>query len=215
LSEPTSAGSWYRASPCRSRSALEAVARQHLGTLSLDPRPLGCTAEHSLLAINPEVGPDTNAPTHGGCPDDEPVYGLVHTHSGAALVGVADTAAYLTGTTVEAALAELGLAMVGTIITDPGNGGAIPVTRSGTCAIVTSGAQTRTLAAPTFVNQRIVLYFQTDGGDCVVTVANAFNVAGNTIVTLNDVNDSVQLVGVYNGSALRWRLAENDGCALS
>lgn len=133
---------------------------------------------------------------------------------GATLVGVADSAGYFTTSTVEAALAEL-QSMGARVITDPGNAGAIPVTRSGTCPIVTTGAQTRTLAAPTFINQRLVLYFQTDGGDCVVTVAGTINVAGNNTITLNDANDTIQLVAVYNGSALRWRVAENDGCALS
>lgn len=134
---------------------------------------------------------------------------------GAALLGLADAGAYYTGATAEAALAELGVAMVGKIITDPGDAGAIPVTRSGTCAIVTAAAETRTLAIPTFVNQRLVLYLKTDGGDCVVTVASAINLAGNTHITLNDANDSVQLVGAYNGSALCWRVAENDGCTLA
>jgi len=134
---------------------------------------------------------------------------------GAALVGVVDSAGYFSGTTVEAVLAELGIVRPDNIITDPGNAGAIVVTRSGTCALVTTGAQTRTLAIPTFINQMVTLYFQTDGGDCVVTVAQAINVAGNTAITLNDVNDSIQLVAVYNGTALRWRVAQNDGCTLA
>lgn len=134
---------------------------------------------------------------------------------GAALVGVADAGAYFTGTTVEAVLAELGALRPDNIIADPGNGGAIPVTKSGTVSIITGGAQTRTLAIPTFVNQMLTLYFQTDGGDCVITSAQAFNVTGNTVITLNDAGDSVQLVAVYNGTALRWRVSQNDGALLS
>lgn len=133
---------------------------------------------------------------------------------GAALVGVVDAGTYYTGVTVEAVLAELGIIRPDNNITDPGNAGAIVVTRSGTCPIVSAAAETRTLAIPTFVNQMLTLYFKTDGGDCVVTVAQAINVAGNTTITLNDVNDSIQLVGVYNGTALRWRVSQNDGCTL-
>lgn len=134
---------------------------------------------------------------------------------GAALVGVADSAAYFTATTVEAVLAELGALRPDNQITDPGNAGAIPVTKSGTVAIVTAGAETRTLAIPTFVNQMLTIYFRTDGGDCVITSAQAINQAGNTSITLNDANDSIQLVGVYNGTALRWRVVTNDGTTLA
>lgn len=102
-----------------------------------------------------------------------------------------------------------------TDITDPGNAGAISVANSGSCSLVTAGAETRTLARPTAIGQVITLYFQTDGGDCVVTVAAALNAAGNTIITLNDANDSISLIGVHNGSALAWRVLNNDGATLS
>ena len=133
---------------------------------------------------------------------------------GAALVGVADAGSYFSSATVEAVLAELGILRPDNIITDPGNGGAIPVTRSGCVALVTAGAETRTLAAPTFVNQMLTLYFKTDGGDCVVTAATGLNAGGNTRITLNDENDSIQLIGAYNGTALRWRVSQNDGTTL-
>lgn len=100
-------------------------------------------------------------------------------------------------------------------ITDPGNAGAISVAAPGSVSLVTAGAETRTLAAPIFIGQIIVLYLQTDGGDCVVTVASAINVAGNTVITLNDAGDSCALIAVNNGSALAWRVLENNGCTLS
>lgn len=134
---------------------------------------------------------------------------------GAFDVSVSDSAGYFSTSTVEGVLAELGVALKGTTITDPGNAGAIPVTRSGSVPIVTAGAETRTLAIPTFVNQRLVIYFQTDGGNCVITSAQAINAAGNTVITLADVDDSIQLVAAYNGTALRWRVASNDGATLS
>ena len=133
---------------------------------------------------------------------------------GSALVGVYDTAAYYTSSVVESALAEL-RALTAKTITAPGNAGAIPVTRYGTVPIVTAGAETRTLAIPTFVNQRLVLYMKTDGGDCVVTVASAINQAGNNMITLNDAGDSIQMRGASTGAAVDWRVYYNNGASLS
>ena len=101
-------------------------------------------------------------------------------------------------------------------ITDPGNAGAIPVTGSGYVPIVTAGAETRTLAAPTFAGQVIQLAMKTDGGDCVVTVAGTnINQTGNNTITFNDAGDVVTLEGIYVGSGLRWRVLRNDGASLT
>lgn len=103
-----------------------------------------------------------------------------------------------------------------TTLADPGNAGAIPVTALyGVCNITTAGAETRTLAAPTMMGQRIVLCHDTDGGDGVITVASAFNQAGNTIITLNDAGDHVELVCATIAGAKRWRIVNNDGASLS
>jgi len=100
-------------------------------------------------------------------------------------------------------------------ITDPGNAGAIPVTATGRVAIVTAGAETRTLAAPTIVGQRLLLYMKTDGGDAVITCATAVNQTGDNTITMNDAGDSLELVAIESGSNKRWRVAYNDGCTLS
>jgi len=100
-------------------------------------------------------------------------------------------------------------------IADPGDAGAIPVTASGTVAIVTAGAETRTLAAPAFVGQELVLYMKTDGGDAVITVATGVNQTGNNTITMNDAGDVIRLVAIENGANLRWRVVVNDGCTLS
>lgn len=102
------------------------------------------------------------------------------------------------------------------IIADPGTGQAIPVTRSGVCMITTGGSgQTNTLAVPTFVGQTLTLVMDVDGGgDRVITVASAFNQAGNTTITLNDAGDTVNLIGARIAGALRWRLVSNDGATL-
>lgn len=100
-------------------------------------------------------------------------------------------------------------------ITDPGNAGAIPVTKSGVCAITTAGAETRTLAIPGHIGQIIMLMIDIDGGSCVVTSAQAINQTGNNTITINDVNDTITLIGGSIGGALRWRVLANDGAVLS
>ncbi len=104
---------------------------------------------------------------------------------------------------------------IGNTIADPGNAGAIPVTASGHVPIVTAGAETRTLAVPTYAGQEILLYVKTDGGTCVITVASAINQTGNNTITMADVNDSIRLHAIENGANLAWRVVCNDGAALS
>lgn len=102
-------------------------------------------------------------------------------------------------------------------ITDPGDAGAIPVTQSGYCDLVT-GAQgeTRTLAAPTAKGQTLLLSLKTDGGgDCVITCATTVNQTGNTTITLGDAGDAIYLIAKTNGANIRWSVVSNDGCALT
>jgi len=101
------------------------------------------------------------------------------------------------------------------VITDPGDGEAIPVTHSGYCALVTAGAETRTLAAPSFIGQQLLLYMKTDGGDCVVTCATTVNEAGNNTITFDNEGEAVWMIAVEDGSDLRWRCATADGAGLS
>lgn len=100
-------------------------------------------------------------------------------------------------------------------IADPGASGAIPVTASGRVAIVSAGAETRTLAAPTIIGQRLLIYMKTDGGDAVITSANAINATGNNTITMNDAGDAIELVAIENGSNKRWVVVFNSGCTLS
>jgi predicted RecA/RadA family phage recombinase len=102
-----------------------------------------------------------------------------------------------------------------TNIADPGNAGAIPVTASGHVDIVTAAAETRTIAAPSFEGEELLLGMKTDGGDCVITVATTINQTGNNTITLNDAGDAVLLVAKVNGSNKRWSVAFNDGASLS
>lgn len=100
-------------------------------------------------------------------------------------------------------------------IADPGNAGAIPVTQSGYVPIVTAGSETRTLAAPSFIGQELVLYIKTDGGTCVITVASAINQTGNNTITMADVRDVIRLVAIESGSSKVWHVVSNDGAVLS
>lgn len=77
--------------------------------------------------------------------------------------------------------------------------------------LVTAAAETRTLAAPRKAGIKLVLSFDTDGGDCVVTSAVAINVAGNTIMTFADARDTVTLMSISAGGSFYWSVVGNDG----
>lgn len=101
-------------------------------------------------------------------------------------------------------------------IPDPGASGALDVSRSGYVLLVSAAAETRTLAVPTFIGQRLVLICKTDGGDNVVTVASAYNASGNTIITFNDVGDTIALEGgIGAAAAFKWNQMYTNGPSLS
>ena len=100
-------------------------------------------------------------------------------------------------------------------LADPGASGAIPVTDSGHCDLVTAGAETRTLAAPTYLGQLLLVSLKTDGGNCVITCATTVNQTGNNTITLDDAGDAILLVAKANGANKRWSVVSNDGCTLS
>jgi hypothetical protein len=102
-----------------------------------------------------------------------------------------------------------------TTIADPGNGNAIAVLTNGVCAMTSAGAETRTLADPGWMGQRITLVCDTYIGDIVVTAANRINAAGNLTMTFGVVADCISLVGVTIGGNLRWQVTANDGVALA
>jgi len=143
------------------------------------------------------------------------------TASGNTFIGFAQVAAGATDETVRV-LWSGPLALTNTVhnaltadLADPGNAGAIPVTDSGHCDLVTTGAQTRTLAAPTYLGQLLLVSLKTDGGNCVITCATTVNQTGNNTITLDDAGDAVLLVAKANGSNKRWSVVSNDGCTLS
>jgi hypothetical protein len=103
------------------------------------------------------------------------------------------------------------------LIVDPGNAGAISVLNDGVCALTTGGsAQTRTVAIPSFVGQRLTLCLDTDGGgDVAVTFASDIDQSGNNVWTAGDAGDTLELVGATIGGTRAWRMIANLGGALS
>jgi len=99
----------------------------------------------------------------------------------------------------------------GVKVDDPGDGKAIPIERSAHVALVTGGAETRTLADPARPGLTLDLYFKTDGGDCVVTAASPINQNGVTVMTFSSVGDHIRLVSVEDGADFEWRVEDSSG----
>lgn len=104
---------------------------------------------------------------------------------------------------------------------DPGNAGTIRVTEDlQICEMVSTAAETRTLAAPTKSGIRFVLRLMTDGGDVVVTAENGFNVTGETAARFADASDLLSLISVEYAAGppktYRWEVMEgNTGVTIS
>lgn len=137
--------------------------------------------------------------------------------SGAGVFFGWSTAAALTGdATVRFRLTQaIGGGGIPVTIADPGASGAIPVTASGYVPLVSAAPETRTLAAPAFVGEELLLVMKTDGGDITLTCATTLNQAGNNTAVFNDVGDTLRLVAVQSGANIRWRIDLNDTVALS
>jgi hypothetical protein len=115
--------------------------------------------------------------------------------------------------TMEGTLATSGTAWA---LTDPGVGGAIPVTTFGNVAMTSAAAEARNLAAPSFVGQILTLSVASYVGDITVTsTGGAINQTGNTIMTFGSATDSITLIAANVGGVKRWRVLANDGVALS
>jgi hypothetical protein len=100
-------------------------------------------------------------------------------------------------------------------VPDPGASGAIPVLATGEVALVSAGAETRTLAGPSFAGQQLLLYCQTHGGNIVVTCAGTVNQTGNNTITFASTGTSLLLTASNKGGTLLWRFAQVDGATLS
>jgi len=133
----------------------------------------------------------------------------------ASAISIADAGLFTAQTTVEAALQEI-YPKAPVAIADPGDAGAIPVTRSGSVAITTTGVDdTRTLAIPALASITLAISLDVDAGDAVITAAGTINTTGNNTITMADAGDIVVLTAVQVAGALVWRVVVADGAVLS
>jgi hypothetical protein len=99
---------------------------------------------------------------------------------------------------------------------DPGDTGTIKAKESPQfLSLITGGAETRTLADPDAGGQILIIGFETDNGNCVVTYANTYNQTGNNTATFADIGDMQVLVSIKEGANYVWREVANDGAGLS
>ena len=103
------------------------------------------------------------------------------------------------------------------VVSDPGNGGAIPVGNYNTiCNMTSTGASdTRTVANPKYLGQTCTLALDVDGGGLDITAASAVNQAGNTVMDFSHAGDFAKLCAVHQAGALRWQVIGSDGVAFS
>lgn len=104
------------------------------------------------------------------------------------------------------------------IIADPGTGAAISPAASGSLALtVAAGGETNTLALASVAGIKInISCAALGGGDSrAITAAGAINQAGNTVMTFNNVADSITIQSFNVGGSILWRVTYNDNVALS
>jgi len=100
-------------------------------------------------------------------------------------------------------------------IADPGDAGAIPITGSGSVALVSAAAETRTLADPAAAGFILNIYFKTDVDDITLTSASPMNQTGNNTWVCADTGDNLVLISVEDGADFEWRVLAEDGGTLS
>ena len=128
----------------------------------------------------------------------------------ASAISIADAGSYTAQTQVEAALQEIYPGVPHVAIADPGDAAAIPVTRAGVCAMTTAGAETRTLAIPTYVGQILVLTEDVHVGNNVITVASSVDGTNNTL-TFDAAGETLVLIGTQIAGTKCWRILVNIG----
>jgi len=97
-------------------------------------------------------------------------------------------------------------------LADPGDAGTIRVSEDlQICEIVSAGAETRTLAAPTKSGIRLILRAKTAVGAITVTAAEGFNIAGETTATFTEASDLLSLISVTTSTGVfRWEILEGN-----
>lgn len=108
-------------------------------------------------------------------------------------------------------LGDMAKAMKRRLIPDPGDANSFAPTAWGCCALVSAGAETRTLSNPAYLGQLLQLYFKTDGGTITLTVTDGYNADDDTSFTFDDAGDMLVLMAVEVGANLRWRVIGGSG----
>lgn len=94
---------------------------------------------------------------------------------------------------------------------DPGASAALPHTLCGQVQLITAAAETRTQPDPLKAGLEYSIAMRTDGGDCVVTFATAYDDFSSTTMTFNTVGQVAKFVSVrVSDSAFRWKLLSLD-----
>lgn len=102
-------------------------------------------------------------------------------------------------------------------IEDPGDGGTIDVSRTGTCTITVNkeGTVSITLPDPPDAGREIAIVAYVIQGDMEILSDSPVNQAGNNRLFFNASGDTIRLQSIKYGSTLRWRVAFNDSVSLS
>lgn len=102
---------------------------------------------------------------------------------------------------------------VGYATADPGDGNAIPVTKSALVPItIGAGVEANTCAIPTFSGQKLTFVIDVDGGGSrAVTFASGINVTGNTIATFDTARQILIVEAIQIGGVLAWEVTSNIG----
>ena len=97
-------------------------------------------------------------------------------------------------------------------IADPGDTYTIVCDQWGSiCDVVTTAAQTRTLAQPTKTGVMVVVNLKTDGGDLTLTVTGGYNADADTTITYGDAGDWVAFYSIDVGGSYYWRILQKEG----
>jgi len=188
------------------------IAASKLGALAVDGI-FDIPKKEEIVTVGQQLYWDADGDPYGGTAGDGALTGVAADGVFAGYAVVAAAAAIANARTKLASAPDI--TPEDDAIADPGDAAAIPVTASGCVALVTEGAETRTLAIPTFIGQKMTIYFKTDGGDGVVTAASAVNQTGNNTLTFADAGDVIALEAIESGAALCWRVVHNDGVGLT
>jgi len=103
------------------------------------------------------------------------------------------------------------------IVPDPGDGGTIDVSRTGTCLITVdiAGTENITLPDPPVVGREIAIVAHVIQGELVIGCNSPVDQAGHTVLRFGDDGDAIRLYAIGYGSNLCWRIVCNDGVSLA